>query len=194
MKGNMNLQKAFAILESAGLKAVAEGRSYGIFVHNHGKYPTLSDEIIDDVAAEVAKLTGVHKRDAVSAVMENIDELEKAVANGSKEEFVEMVAGKAKRAVDDRYNKSAQRYADELEAIDPDALEDFEDDLAQFLGLEQDHYGNWIDPSVGSDSRSPSVWDHADGASYDEIVDELGTPKAYANSSKLFRRKRWGRN
>lgn len=190
MKENKDLQKVFAILESAGLKAVVESRRYGIFVHNPGKYPTLSDEIIDDAAREVVKISGVHINDAVVAVLKNIDELEKAVADGTKEEFVKMVAGKARASVDDRYNNSAERYADELKEIDPDAVEDFEEDLADFLGLERDYYGNWIDPSVGSDSMAPSVWDHADGATYQELVDELGTPKAYANSSRLFRRKR----
>lgn len=76
--------------------------------------------------------------------------------------------------------KTAQDWIDEVLTIDPELKDQIEEDLFEYYDCYTDDAGMIYQRSVGSDSMADSVYDYLDSITYDDLVDEFGTPEDYA--------------
>lgn len=76
--------------------------------------------------------------------------------------------------------KTAQDWIDEVLDINPELKDQIEEDLFYYFDCYTDDAGMIYQRNVGRDSMADSVYDYLDSITYDDLVDEFGTPEDYA--------------
>lgn len=184
----MKLNEAKQILRNCGFCLLDESRNYGVFVHANNEEKKilagLEDEDIDYFARKLQKDLNIPWQTATGLVISKLAStgLLKQWKDGNTDEtdVYETLCNYAHKDKEERNRENPQRWIDEVLDINPNLKDQIEEDLYYYFDCTTDDAGMIYQRSVGRDSMADSVYDYLDSITYDDLVDEFGTPEDYA--------------
>lgn len=179
----MELTEAKHILSHNGFKLIKESRNHGLFVHNYTKnLDGLDDDDIDYFKKKVYDM-GVKDWDVAldmayyAAKSGKIQAIKKGLLD--EEDLLKELCEEGKKQVIDKYNKSAQKWIDDVLKLDPDLEDAIEEALYEMYDCYTDDCGSVYTRDGGRDSEASSVFDYVYNDSYCNLESALGTPEEF---------------